>query len=70
MTRDILRARWPQLTSRIRENWDRLTDEDVLRASGHRDYLVSKLQERYGMDRERAARRVCDFERSCSKSFR
>jgi uncharacterized protein YjbJ (UPF0337 family) len=45
--------------------WNKLTEEDVgRRREGHRDYLVNKLQERYGIAKEKARVEVKEFERS------
>ncbi|WP_134437946.1 CsbD family protein, partial [Pseudomonas aeruginosa] len=38
-----------------------LTDDDLQAADGHAEYLVGKLQERYGWSKERAEQEVRDF---------
>jgi uncharacterized protein YjbJ (UPF0337 family) len=52
------------LAIKIQTKWSKLTDEDVNRRAGHRDYLVDKLQERYGIAKEKARIEVKEFERS------
>jgi uncharacterized protein YjbJ (UPF0337 family) len=64
MIQDMIRNRWSLLASRIKAKWNKLTDEDVNRREGHRDYLVDKLQERYGIAKEKARIEVKEFERS------
>lgn len=64
MNSDQIKGQWKQLKGRIKEQWSELTGDDLGVAAGHRDYLVGKLQERYGMARERAAEEVRAFEKS------
>jgi uncharacterized protein YjbJ (UPF0337 family) len=39
-----------------------LTDDDLDVLTGHRDYLVGKIQERYGIAKQEAERQVDRFE--------
>jgi uncharacterized protein YjbJ (UPF0337 family) len=64
MNQDIIRGKWLQLHDKLKEKWSRLTDDDVRRLGGHRDYLVGKLQERYGMPNQEAKTEVREFERA------
>jgi uncharacterized protein YjbJ (UPF0337 family) len=64
MIQDMIRNRWSLLAKRIKAKWGKLTDADVNRREGHRDYLVDKLQERYGIAKEKARVEVKEFERS------
>jgi uncharacterized protein YjbJ (UPF0337 family) len=63
MNQDRIEGNWKQLKGRIKAKWGELTDDDLDVAAGHRDYLVGKLQERYGIARDQAEERVRDFER-------
>jgi len=64
MNSDQIKGKWKQLKGRMKSEWGKLTDDDVDYAEGHRDYLVGKIQERYGMAREEADRQVKRFESS------
>ena len=64
MNQDIIKGKWSQLSGKLKEKWGKLTDDDVNRLEGHRDYLVGRLQERYGIAREKADVQVKEFERS------
>jgi uncharacterized protein YjbJ (UPF0337 family) len=48
MNADIIKGKWKQINGRIKERWGNLTDDDLDVAEGHSEYLVGKLQERYG----------------------
>ena len=62
MNQDIIKGKWKQLTGQAKVQWNKLTDDDLGIADGHREYLVGKLQERYGWAKDEAERQVKDFE--------
>jgi uncharacterized protein YjbJ (UPF0337 family) len=64
MNQDIIKGKWSQLQGKLKKKWGKLTDDDVNRLEGHRDYLVGKVQERYGIARDKADTQVKEFERS------
>lgn len=64
MNNDIIAGNWKQLKGKIQAKWGDLRDDDMQVAEGNTDYLVGKLQERYGWDRDRARTEVTEFERS------
>lgn len=62
MNTDIIKGKWKQLSGQAKVQWNKLTDDDLGVADGHRGYLVGKLQERYGWARDRAETEVKEFE--------
>jgi uncharacterized protein YjbJ (UPF0337 family) len=64
MNQDIIKGKWSQLSGKLKEKWGKLTDDDVNMLDGHRDYLLGKLQERYGIAKEKAEVQIKEFERS------
>ena len=64
MNEDMIKGKWTQLAGKLKEKWGKLTDADVTRLAGHREYLIGKLQERYGIAKEKAEVQVKEFERS------
>ncbi|KJJ97175.1 hypothetical protein UB43_25310 [Pseudomonas sp. 21] len=61
MNTDVIKGKWKQLSGKLKEKWGKLTDDDLQAADGHAEYLVGKLQERYGWTREKAEQEVRDF---------
>jgi uncharacterized protein YjbJ (UPF0337 family) len=55
---DPLAGQWEQLRPQLRSWWDRLTEADLMAIGGHKDRLISVLQQRYGYPRERAQQEV------------
>lgn len=64
MNQDPIQGKWKQLGGRLKETWGRLTDDDLARENGDRDYIIGKVQEYYGYNKERADQLVRDFEKS------
>ena len=61
MNWDRVQGNWKQFAGRVREQWGKLTDDDLDVIAGRKDQLVGKLQERYGWARERAEAEVRDW---------
>ena len=58
MNADQIKGNWKQLKGKIKEQWGKLTDDDLLIINGQQDQLVGKLQERYGYTKEQAEREL------------
>ena len=64
MNEDRIQGRWKQLKGKVREQWGRLTDDDLDVIAGRRDQLLGRIQQRHGLAREEAERQVDDWERA------
>jgi uncharacterized protein YjbJ (UPF0337 family) len=58
---DTVEGSWKEFKGRVREQWGRLTNDEVDVIAGRRDKLVGKLQEHYGISREEAERQVREW---------
>ena len=58
MNEDILEGKWTQLKGKVKEQWGKLTDDEIDQLSGKKDQLVGRVQERYGIARDQAERDV------------
>ncbi len=54
MNKDIIEGNWKQLKGKIRENWGKLTDDDLEEIGGRKDHFLGKVQEKYGMNKDEA----------------
>jgi uncharacterized protein YjbJ (UPF0337 family) len=52
---------WEQMKGKVRQQWNRLTDEDLKQLEGHGEQLAGKLQQRYGLPKEDAERAAKEF---------
>lgn len=54
MNWDQIEGQWKDLKGSVREKWAKFTDDDVELIAGKKDRFVGKLQERYGLAKDRA----------------
>ena len=58
MNWDQIEGNWKQFKGSAREQWGKLTDDDLDVIAGNRDKLAGKIQERYGVAREAADKQI------------
>ncbi len=58
MNRDTLKGQWTQFKGKVRQQWGKLTDDDLDLMQGNAEVLIGKIQERYGRSREDAEREL------------
>lgn len=63
MNWDQVSGNWKTFKGNVKEQWGKLTDDDLMQINGQRDQLVGRLQERYGIVKEEAERQIKDWER-------
>ena len=63
MNRDRIEGNWQQLKGKVKQQWAKLTDDDLTAIEGSRDELLGRIQERYGIAREEAERQLEEFDR-------
>ena len=61
MNKDIFEGKWTQLKGKIREQWGKLTDDDVDKIGGKYEQLIGRVQERYGKSMDEAKKMVDDW---------
>ncbi len=54
VNRDVLMGKWKQLRGKARQQWGKLTDNQLDQIGGDYERLVGVLQENYGYTREKA----------------
>jgi uncharacterized protein YjbJ (UPF0337 family) len=52
MNTQISEGNWMQFKGKVREQWGKLTNDDLDVIAGKRDQLIGKLKERYGKTAE------------------
>jgi uncharacterized protein YjbJ (UPF0337 family) len=62
MNQDRIEGRWKQFKGKVKEQWGRLTEDDLDVIAGRRDQLLGRIQQRHGLAREDADRQVQDWE--------
>src|SRR5579864_9450902 len=57
-----IKGSWTQTKGAIKEQWGKLTDNDLLEIQGRREKLVGKIQARYGISHDQAEAQVSGWE--------
>ena len=58
MNNDRVAGNWKQMKGKIKEQWGKLTDDDLDVIAGKRDQLEGKIQERYGHAKDQVSQDV------------
>lgn len=69
MNWDRIEGGWTQLSGHVKEQWGKLSDDDIDVIAGRRDQLAGKIQERYGVAREDAEMQLAEWERKATDSW-
>lgn len=66
MNSEQIEGKWDQIKGHAKNQWGKLTDDDLDQIEGKRDILVGKIKERYGKVKEEVEREVREWEESLS----
>ena len=61
MNKDEVAGKWQQAKGKLKQQWGKLTDDDLTILEGRQDQLAGKIQERYGIAKEEAERLLREF---------
>jgi uncharacterized protein YjbJ (UPF0337 family) len=61
MNWDEVTGKWNQLKGSVKERWGKLTDDDLTMIDGKRDRMIGKIQERYGITKEKAEEQIREW---------
>ncbi|MBN9408026.1 MAG: CsbD family protein [Burkholderiales bacterium] len=63
MNKDQVEGNWKQFKGKVKEQWGKLTDDDLDVINGRREQLLGRIQERHGLSQEQAETQVTDWHR-------
>ena len=69
MNWDRIEGQWGQIKGKAREQWGKLSEDDVEVVAGRRDQLAGKIQERYGIAKEAAEQQVATWLRRADETW-
>jgi uncharacterized protein YjbJ (UPF0337 family) len=58
---DRIEGNWKQFKGQVKEQWGKLTDDEIDEIAGRRDQLEGKIQERYGLAKDQVRTDVDDW---------
>lgn len=69
MNTDRIEGNWKQIKGKVKEQWGKLTDDDLTVIEGNQDQLAGRIQERYGIARDEAEKQVKNFRHQYNDLF-
>jgi uncharacterized protein YjbJ (UPF0337 family) len=61
MNWDRIEGNWKQFTGKVKEQWGKLTDDEIAQVNGNREQLEGIIQARYGHAKDQVRRDVDDW---------
>lgn len=61
MNWNIIEGNWKQLQGVVRQQWGKLTDDDIEVIDGDREELSGRIQEAYGISQQEADKQIERF---------
>lgn len=58
---DIVQGKWPELKDQVKQQWGKLTDDDLTRLSGRTEELAGILRQRYGYGQAQAEMEISQW---------
>ena len=55
---DRIEGNWKQFTGKVKEQWGKLTDDELTQINGNREQLEGRIQSRYGCAKDQARQEV------------
>ena len=62
MNQDRIEGNWKQFKGKAKEQWGKLTDDDLDVIAGKRDQLLGRIKERHGVAKDEAEKQVKNWE--------
>ena len=69
MNEDSVKGSWLEFKGKVKEQWGKLTDDDLDVIAGKRDQMIGKLQQRHGLSEDEAHTQLDDWHRKNPTSF-
>jgi uncharacterized protein YjbJ (UPF0337 family) len=62
MNKDQFKGMWKEIKGQLKQQWGKLTDDDIAQINGKREELVGRLQKHYGLAKEKAEKELSTWE--------
>lgn len=61
MNKDIVKGKWKEIKGKLRQQWGKLTDDDIDQMRGSYEELEGTLQKKYGYRKEEIEKEIETF---------
>jgi uncharacterized protein YjbJ (UPF0337 family) len=70
INKDVIEGNWKEISGNLKQQWGKLTDDDLMRVNGSFESLGGILQQKYGYHQEEAKREVESFLNDLAKKLK
>ena len=63
MNWDRIEGNWKLFKGNVKDQWGKLTDDQLAVIAGKRDHLAGKIQETYGISRDATEKQLTDWQK-------
>lgn len=61
MNKDIVKGNWKEIKGKLKQQWGKLTDDQITQMNGTYDELEGALQKNYGYQKDEVKRQIDTF---------
>ena len=62
MNWDLIEGNWKQFKGKVKQQWSKLTDDQLDVIAGKREHLAGKIQVMYGIGKDEAEHQLSDWQ--------
>lgn len=66
MNTETFKGQWKVLKGKVKQQWGKLTDDEIIQIDGKADELSGLLQKKYGYAKDQAEREIDSFTKNYS----
>ncbi|MHB1948109.1 MAG: CsbD family protein [Gammaproteobacteria bacterium] len=61
MNKDIVKGKWHEMKGKVKQQWGKITDDDITQMKGSFEELAGTIQKRYGYQKDQAEKEIQKF---------
>lgn len=61
MNKEIIKGNWNQLKGKVKQQWGKLTDDEITQINGSYEELEGILQKKYGLQKDQVEKEIQTF---------
>jgi uncharacterized protein YjbJ (UPF0337 family) len=61
MNKDIIQGKWVEVKGQLKQQWGKLTDDEITKMKGSYQELEGHLQKSYGYEKDKAKEEINNF---------
>lgn len=61
MNKDTFQGHWKEMKGKVKQQWGKLTDDDITQIDGSYEEMEGRIQKAYGYQKEHVEKEINDF---------